>query len=43
MISDMEDWVTWYEKKEDKLYSRMRYKMTTGVFFTDRVVSFATA
>lgn len=43
MISDMEDWMTWYEKKDDKFYSRLRYKLTTGVFFTDRVVSFATA
>lgn len=43
MISDMDDWTTWYETKEDKLYTRNRYKITTGVFFTDRVVSFATA
>jgi hypothetical protein len=43
LISDMDDWTTWYELKEDKFYTRNRYKMTTGVFFTDRVVSFATA
>jgi hypothetical protein len=42
MISDMEDWETWYEKKDDKLYTRNRFKMTTGIHFTDRVVSFAT-
>jgi hypothetical protein len=43
MISDQDDWVTWFEKKDDKLYTRNKFKMTTGVFFADRVVSFATA
>lgn len=43
MISDIDDWKTWFELKDDKYYSRMRFKMTTGIFFTDRVVSFATA
>lgn len=43
MISDIEDWMEWFEKKDDKFYVRNRFKLTTGVFFTDRVVSFATA
>lgn len=43
MISDQEDWVTWFEKKDDKLYTRNKFKIATGVFFTERVVSFATA
>lgn len=42
MISDIEDWVTWFEKKDDKLYTRNKFKMTTGIFFAERVVSFAT-
>jgi len=42
LISDMDDWATWYEMKDDKLYTRNRYKIATGIFFTDRVVSFAT-
>jgi len=41
--SDSTDWMTWYEKKDDKLYARVRMKFTTGVFFPEHVVSFKTA
>ena len=41
-INDATDWSTWYEKKDDKFYMRSRFKLTTGVFFPQHVVSFAT-
>ena len=42
-ITDANDWMAWYEKKDDKLYARVRMKFTTGVFFPQHVVSFKTA
>lgn len=43
LISDETDIDMWYEKKDDLVYYRNIMKMTTGIYFADRVVSFATA
>lgn len=43
MESDMENIDLWYEKKDKKVYFEMPFKATTGWFFPDQVVSFATA
>lgn len=40
--SDMDSYSIWYEKKDDKVYYRKPMKLTTGIFFADQVVSFAT-
>tara|TARA_R110000822_G_scaffold72922_5_gene175294 strand:- start:168 stop:1160 length:993 start_codon:yes stop_codon:yes gene_type:complete len=42
LISDENDIDMWYEKKEDLIYYRNIMKMTTGIFFPEFTVSFAT-
>lgn len=42
LINDVDDVMAWYEKKDDKFYMRTRFKLTTGWFFPEQVVSFAT-
>jgi hypothetical protein len=42
-VSDLNQWETWYEKKDQKLYSRVEFRLTTGVYFPEHVVSFKTA
>jgi len=43
LVSDINDSMVWYEKKDKKLYSTETYRFTTGWMFPDQVVSFATA
>lgn len=43
LISDLEDVQTWFDLDTDKFKYRNRYKIGTGVFFGDRIVSFKLA
>lgn len=42
-ISDSDTFDVWFEKKDRKLYAHTEFKLTTGVFYPQHVVSFKTA